>query len=92
MDDKKLVMTQKVLQDALRMVDKKLGKEEPKKKDNPADVIWKTLFIVLQVVLVLAAAAAVLEYFRNKKEEKAAVQEADQKELIRKMSAVKGRV
>ncbi len=92
-ENAKLLVAQRVLDDALKIVDRKIGAEQRKpRQENPAEAIWKILKIVLTVVLVLTAILAVFEFFKNKKEEKEAAADQEQKDLIRKMSAVKGRV
>ncbi len=91
-ENAKLMVAQHVLSDALNIVDRKIGNEKRKREENPADMIWKILGTVLKVVAILAAVLAVVEFFRNRQEEKQAAADQEQKDLIRRMSAVKGRV
>lgn len=91
-ENAKLMVAQHVLSDALNIVDRKIGNEKRKREDNPADMIWKILGTVLKVVAVLAAVLAVVEFFRDRQEEKRTAADQEQKDLIRRISAVKGRV
>ncbi|MEY8380496.1 hypothetical protein [Ileibacterium valens] len=93
-ENEKLRVTQRVLEDALKVVDHKLDREqrEQKREENPAKIIWTVLRFVLHIVLVLAAALFAFDLLKNKKEKIEEAADLERKDLIRKLSAVKGRI
>lgn len=92
-EEAKLRAAKRVLETALGHVNKKLGYEEKKvREDRPAEFILKTLEWIIRIVLILTAVLAVLEFFKNRKEEKEAAAENDRLDMYRRMSGIKGRV
>lgn len=102
-DDMKLDLARKVLETALNVVDSRLDPRseeraeverrlmERKEADRRRENCRKVLNCIFAIAALGAFIAALCSGIREFKEEEAAIADADQKDLYRKLSTIKGR-